>query len=196
MVPGFGASTLLRADHELWTDIAAAELAAGPAIWQAAAGSRDFAPVKKILVAVKRVVDHNVRIRVRDDGSGVETDNVRLSMNPFEGHAIGCGGRKGREPLRGVSLPRAAALGAGRCPGSRDSDGARERLLRLTTVAVARGDDDRAGDADGRDRGEDDGECEHGGSFHEDQLGVERRRRRCTCSTSQLNREKLFSTIG
>jgi electron transfer flavoprotein beta subunit len=88
MVPGFGASTLLRADHELWTDIAAAELAAGPAIWQAAAGSRDFAPVKKILVAVKRVVDHNVRIRVRDDGSGVETDNVRLSMNPFDRHAV------------------------------------------------------------------------------------------------------------
>jgi electron transfer flavoprotein beta subunit len=44
--------------------------------------------VKKILVAVKRVVDHNVRIRVRADGSGVETDNVRLSMNPFDKHAV------------------------------------------------------------------------------------------------------------
>jgi electron transfer flavoprotein beta subunit len=43
--------------------------------------------VKKILVAVKRVVDHNVRIRVRPDGSGVETENVRLSMNPFDKHA-------------------------------------------------------------------------------------------------------------
>ena len=43
--------------------------------------------MKKILVAVKRVVDHNVRIRVRPDGSGVETDNVRLSMNPFDKHA-------------------------------------------------------------------------------------------------------------
>ena len=42
----------------------------------------------KILVAVKRVVDHNVRIRVRADGSGVETDNVRLSMNPFDKHAV------------------------------------------------------------------------------------------------------------
>lgn len=41
----------------------------------------------KILVAVKRVVDHNVRIRVKPDGSGVETDNVRLSMNPFDKHA-------------------------------------------------------------------------------------------------------------
>ena len=42
----------------------------------------------KILVAVKRVVDHNVRIRVKPDGSGVETDNVRLSMNPFDKHAV------------------------------------------------------------------------------------------------------------
>jgi len=44
--------------------------------------------MKKILVAVKRVVDHNVRIHVRSDGSGVETDNVRLSMNPFDKHAV------------------------------------------------------------------------------------------------------------
>ena len=44
--------------------------------------------MKKLLVAVKRVVDHNVRIRVRPDGSGVETENVRLSMNPFDKHAV------------------------------------------------------------------------------------------------------------
>jgi len=44
--------------------------------------------MQKILVAVKRVVDHNVRIRVRADGTGVETDNVRLSMNPFDKHAV------------------------------------------------------------------------------------------------------------
>ncbi len=37
----------------------------------------------KILVAVKRVIDHNVRLRVRPDGSGVETAGVRMSMNPF-----------------------------------------------------------------------------------------------------------------
>ena len=42
----------------------------------------------KILVAVKRVVDHAVRIRVRPDGSGVETENVRMSMNPFDKHAV------------------------------------------------------------------------------------------------------------
>ena len=42
----------------------------------------------KIVVAVKRVVDHNVRIRVRPDGTGVETDNVRMSMNPFDRHAV------------------------------------------------------------------------------------------------------------
>jgi electron transfer flavoprotein beta subunit len=42
----------------------------------------------KILVAVKRVVDHNVRIRVRPDHAGVDTDNVRMSMNPFDKHAV------------------------------------------------------------------------------------------------------------
>lgn len=42
----------------------------------------------KILVAVKRVVDHNVRIRVQPDGSGVDTANVRMSMNPFDKHAV------------------------------------------------------------------------------------------------------------
>src|SRR6266571_2983322 len=38
----------------------------------------------KILVAVKRVVDFNVKVRVRADGSGVETANVKMSMNPFD----------------------------------------------------------------------------------------------------------------
>ncbi|NBX02924.1 MAG: electron transfer flavoprotein subunit beta/FixA family protein [Alphaproteobacteria bacterium] len=42
----------------------------------------------KILVAVKRVVDYNVRIRVRADGSGVETSGVKMSMNPFDEIAL------------------------------------------------------------------------------------------------------------
>src|SRR3954452_15886327 len=37
----------------------------------------------KILVPVKRVVDYNVKIRVKPDGSGVELANVKMSMNPF-----------------------------------------------------------------------------------------------------------------
>ncbi len=37
----------------------------------------------KVLVPVKRVVDANIRIRVKSDGSGVETDNVKMAMNPF-----------------------------------------------------------------------------------------------------------------
>ena len=36
----------------------------------------------KILVAVKRVIDYNVQIRVKEDGSGVVTDNVKMSTNP------------------------------------------------------------------------------------------------------------------
>lgn len=42
----------------------------------------------KILVAVKRVVDYNVKVRVRSDGTGVETANVKMSMNPFDEIAI------------------------------------------------------------------------------------------------------------
>ena len=38
----------------------------------------------KVLIGVKLVVDYNVKIRVRADGSGVETANVKMSMNPFE----------------------------------------------------------------------------------------------------------------
>ena len=42
----------------------------------------------KILVPVKRVVDYNVKIRVRGDGSGVELGNVKMSMNPFDEIAV------------------------------------------------------------------------------------------------------------
>jgi electron transfer flavoprotein beta subunit len=38
----------------------------------------------KILVAVKRVVDYNVKVRVKSDGTGVETAGVKMSMNPFD----------------------------------------------------------------------------------------------------------------
>ncbi len=38
----------------------------------------------KVLVAVKRVIDYNVKIRVKADGTGVETANVKMSMNPFD----------------------------------------------------------------------------------------------------------------
>ena len=38
----------------------------------------------KLLVAVKRVIDYNVKIRVKSDRSGVETANVKMSMNPFD----------------------------------------------------------------------------------------------------------------
>ncbi len=81
----------------------------------------------KILVAVKRVVDANVRIRVKADGSGVEAANARMSMNPFdeiaveeavkqkeagvadEVIAVSCGGEKAQDVLR-----TAMAIGADR----------------------------------------------------------------------------------
>jgi len=42
----------------------------------------------KILVPIKRVVDYNVRVRVKSDGSGVETDGVKMSINPFDEIAL------------------------------------------------------------------------------------------------------------
>jgi electron transfer flavoprotein beta subunit len=42
----------------------------------------------KILVPVKRVVDFNVKVRVKSDGSGVDLANVKMSMNPFDEIAV------------------------------------------------------------------------------------------------------------
>ena len=42
----------------------------------------------KILVGLKRVVDYNVRVQVKSDGSGVETDGVKMSINPFDEIAL------------------------------------------------------------------------------------------------------------
>ncbi|MFI4955092.1 MAG: electron transfer flavoprotein subunit beta/FixA family protein, partial [Gammaproteobacteria bacterium] len=42
----------------------------------------------KILVPIKRVVDYTVKIRVKPDGSGVDVQNVKMSMNPFDEIAL------------------------------------------------------------------------------------------------------------
>ncbi|HEY5636711.1 MAG TPA: electron transfer flavoprotein subunit beta/FixA family protein [Burkholderiales bacterium] len=42
----------------------------------------------KVLVSVKRVIDYNVKVRVKSDGTGVETANVKMSMNPFDEIAV------------------------------------------------------------------------------------------------------------
>lgn len=81
----------------------------------------------KALVAVKRVVDYNVKVRVKSDGTGVDTTNVKMSMNPFdeiaveeavrlkekgivtEVIAVSCGGPQCQETLR-----TAMAIGADR----------------------------------------------------------------------------------
>ena len=42
----------------------------------------------KVIVPVKRVVDYNVKIRIKPDGSGVDTANVKMSMNPFDEIAV------------------------------------------------------------------------------------------------------------
>ena len=42
----------------------------------------------KVLVPVKRVVDYNVKVRVKSDNSGIETSGVKMSMNPFDEIAV------------------------------------------------------------------------------------------------------------
>ena len=42
----------------------------------------------KILVAAKRVVDYNVKVRVKSDGSGIDLGNAKMSINPFDEIAI------------------------------------------------------------------------------------------------------------
>ena len=44
--------------------------------------------MQKIMVCIKRVVDYNVRIRVKSDGSGVMLDGVKMSINPFDEIAL------------------------------------------------------------------------------------------------------------
>lgn len=62
----------------------------------------------KILVAVKRVIDYNVKIRVKPDQTGVETANVKMSMNPFDEIAVEEGIRLrengGAEELIAISI--------------------------------------------------------------------------------------------
>ena len=44
--------------------------------------------MRRILVGIKRVIDYNVRVRVRPDGSSVVTDGVKMSINPFDEIAL------------------------------------------------------------------------------------------------------------
>ena len=83
----------------------------------------------KVLVAVKRVVDFNVKIRVKSDGSGVELANVKMSMNPFDEIAVEEVVRlkeKGAGRPRSSPSPSAPAQVAGDDP-HRAVDGCRSR---------------------------------------------------------------------
>ena len=44
--------------------------------------------MRRVLVGIKRVIDYNVRVRVRPDGSGIVTDGVKMSINPFDEIAL------------------------------------------------------------------------------------------------------------
>src|SRR5947209_3091877 len=99
----------------------------------------------KLLVPVKRVVDYNVKVRVKADGSGVETQGVKMSMNPFDeiaveevGPAQGEGGRdRDRRRLHGrAAIRRDDPHGA--CHGRRPRHPGRETDVELQPLAVAK----------------------------------------------------------
>ena len=56
--------------------------------WRAAPQNRLEITMQKIMVCIKRVVDYNVRVRVKPDGSGVMLDGVKMSVNPFDEIAL------------------------------------------------------------------------------------------------------------
>ena len=68
-----------------------------------------------ILVPVKRVVDYNIKIRIKADGSGVELANVKMSMNPFEEIAV-------EEALRQKEAGKAAEVVVAINNGRRGAD--------------------------------------------------------------------------
>jgi len=64
----------------------------------------------KVLVPVKRVLDYNVKARVKSDQSGVDLANVKMSMNPFDEIAVEEAVRlqeAGSKPLIMITVPRA-----------------------------------------------------------------------------------------
>ncbi len=86
--------------------------------------------MQKIMVCIKRVVDYNVRIRVKPDGSGVMLDGVKMSVNPFDEIALeealrikergsNIEGRRGEHRRRRHTSAAAHGPGNGRRP--RDS---------------------------------------------------------------------------
>ena len=87
----------------------------------------------KVLVPIKRVVDYNVKIRVKSDNSGVELSNVKMSMNPFDEIAV-------EEALRlkekGLANEVGANLGAGEGYDGIDSE--EEELTGEALVEVQR----------------------------------------------------------
>lgn len=65
----------------------------------------------KILVAVKRVIDYNVQVRVKEDGTGVVTDNVKMSSNPPDDNAI-----EEAVKIKDVGTKQALVIGGSRDP--------------------------------------------------------------------------------
>ena len=71
----------------------------------------------KVLVPVKRVIDYNVKVRVKSDGSGVDLANVKMSMNPFDEIAVEAGdtAQGGRSrPMKSSQCP----IGVKQIPGN------------------------------------------------------------------------------
>lgn len=101
----------------------------------------------KIIVPVKRVVDYNVKIRVKPDGSGIELANVKMSMNPFDEiaveEAVRLKEKSGAEEVVAVSigpkkaqdtLRTAMAIGADRAIHVEVDDGAQVEPLAVAKI--------------------------------------------------------------
>jgi electron transfer flavoprotein beta subunit len=105
--------------------------------------------MKRILVGIKRVVDYNVRIRLKPDGSGIVTDGVKMSINPFDEialeEALRIRERGGAEEVVAISigsgdaqqqLRTALAMGADRAVLVETAAGADAAVEPLAAAAV------------------------------------------------------------
>src|SRR5439155_20314380 len=117
--------------------------------------------VMKVVVPVKRVVDYNVKVRVKSDGTGVDIANVKMSMNPFDEIAVEEAVRLKEKGL--VTEVIAVSCGAAQCQETLRTAMAigADRAILVQTAAPGRGQAAEGPRGQGTARAGDSGQAGH-----------------------------------